>query len=339
LVVIAIIAILIGLLLPAVQKIRDAANRMSSSNNLKQIGLALHNCHDTHGKCPTVNGVFPEFYDWPGTNPADGWNPNNWDAVTRQPAGFGTIHYHLLPYMEQENAHRAVQNNSWRSNQVVKTYTAPNDPSMPGDKKTWGNRGATSYSANWHAFGGGWGEDWQVAGKATIPSSFPDGTSNTIGFMERRAICGRSGQQDNALYVEHIWAEDGQNANPIACDNASPGGAHPIFCPAYWVPVAGGTNGNWLGVPDNNQGIQSMRNLEAAGYPFRTNPNDFALGAIQVNPSLLDCDPRRLQTLSSSGIQVLLMDGSVRFVKATITPLTLHQALMPNDGQVMGGDW
>ena len=300
LVVIAIIAILIGLLLPAVQKIRDAANRMSSSNNLKQIGLAIHNAHDTNGICPTTHGCFP-------------MDANNQPWGGYKPSRFGTMQYHLLPYMEQDNVHKAVQDNSWYSYDIIKSYTAPNDPSMPGSKKTWGDRGATSYSANWHAFGGGWGEDWQVGGKATIPTSFSDGTSNTIAFIERRAICGNSSAPSGTGYVERIWGEDGQNSGP----RAQVYNSNVFFVPAYWVPVA--------------------QDPVQAGYPFRT--GDLAVSSIQVSPSKAQCDPKRLATFGASGLQALLVDGSVRNVRGSISPMTLNQALVPDDGGVLGSDW
>jgi len=91
LVVIAIIAVLIGLLLPAVQKVREAAARMSCSNNLKQIGLAFHNIHDAQGYWP------PWAADW-----ATGVNPNPANAYGPQTQGHSPFTY-ILPYIEQGN--------------------------------------------------------------------------------------------------------------------------------------------------------------------------------------------------------------------------------------------
>jgi type II secretory pathway pseudopilin PulG len=333
LVVIAIIAILIGLLLPAVQKIRDAANRMSSSNNLKQIGLAIHNCHDTNGVCPTTHGCFPQDAN------SVGWG----EEVV--PSRFGTMHYFLLPYLEQDNLFRSPRvlandgpggngSHSWDLDAVIKTYVAPNDPSMPGNKKTWGNRPATSYSANWHAFGGGWDEDWQIGGKARIPTSFPDGTSNTIAFLERRTICGNSTLSTGDRYVERIYGEDGQNSGPVAQQNT----VNVWFVPAYWVPpVMSQGGGLSLGAATANNIGTNTNPPTTPTYPFR--PQDLINGTIQNSPSLSECLPPKLNTFGASGLQVLLVDGSVRNVRASIDAMTLHMALVPNDGGVLGPNW
>src|SRR5215471_12048767 len=95
LVVIAIIAILIGLLLPAVQKVREAAARTQSQNNLKQMTLASHSCADQNSQ------LLPPLVGWyPNNNPSINWNAFN--QVYN-----GTVLFHLLPYLEMQNLYKA----------------------------------------------------------------------------------------------------------------------------------------------------------------------------------------------------------------------------------------
>jgi prepilin-type N-terminal cleavage/methylation domain-containing protein/prepilin-type processing-associated H-X9-DG protein len=101
LVVIAIIAVLIGLLLPAVQKVREAANRMKCTNNLKQFGLALHNYHD-------VNGVFPPG-GWLGDRTSSDWSADTTGIESKYgPDDRGSWIVHTLPYMEQDNLYKQI---------------------------------------------------------------------------------------------------------------------------------------------------------------------------------------------------------------------------------------
>jgi prepilin-type N-terminal cleavage/methylation domain-containing protein len=217
LVVIAIIAVLIGLLVPAVQKVRQAAARLSSGNNLKQMGLATHNMNDNYGVLPPIVGNFPN------TNASFG----------SQGFNRGTVQFFLLPFIERKDEYVAMGNNhndSWWCGFNIKTYVSPADPSAPpgGMPDTSSPRGGTSYAPNEYVFGavnmgaGQWGPD--TAPNASIPRSFPDGTSNTILFAEKYMVCGPSSGNTSFFY----WGETGG-----PCDRTGSGASGLGSIPAF----------------------------------------------------------------------------------------------------------
>jgi prepilin-type N-terminal cleavage/methylation domain-containing protein len=181
LVVIAIIATLIGLLLPAVQRIREAANHISCANNVRQLGLAAHSTHDQFRKLP----------------PGLGWLPG-----TQAPGAYGTALFHLLPLLEENNLYKS---SLWQgtyfagNNQVfaapVRIFLCPSDPSLSTSGvvsdpsgMAWGG---SSYACNAQVFCkvNSDGTLDSPQNYARLPASFPDGTSNTLLFAEKYALC------------------------------------------------------------------------------------------------------------------------------------------------------
>jgi type II secretory pathway pseudopilin PulG len=171
LVVLAMLALLIGLALPAIQRVRMAAARIKCANNLRQIGIAMHNANDTIGTFPPAVGNYPAGV----TNP------------------FGTVLFHALPYLEQDNLYklaadehkkRSVWNNGVYK-QVIKAYVSPLDATLR-DSVFEGWLGTTSYAANFQVFGNPGDNTMQGA---RSPVDITDGTSNTIMFAMRYQIC------------------------------------------------------------------------------------------------------------------------------------------------------
>ena len=209
LVVIAIIAILIGLLVPAVQKVREAAARMSCTNNLKQISLGTINCADTNQKrLPPSIGLYPGVA-MQAPNQSDG----------------GTF-LHILPYIEQDNVFKASLStggpagrngglptySQWTAavqNAKIKTYFCPSDPTYGDDG------GRTSYGINGQIFRYNY-QGWGGSELKNFPASIADGTSNTIFYTEKlRRTFNCSGCCNN--YDDNFWPDWGPLISSADC--------------------------------------------------------------------------------------------------------------------------
>jgi type II secretory pathway pseudopilin PulG len=195
-VVIAGIAILIALLVPAVQKIRAGAARVQCSNNLKEIGLACHAAHGVYGRMPPAFGFYPESSVFNGSD------------------GLGTVFFHLLPYVDQEALYQQshyrpsprthLQGGEggpgpqqdfyfYTANKVAQTqvpiFNCPADPTLKPGVDPAVKAAPSSYAANYLVFGtvDSAFANLNAQGKPRLAVSFPDGTSNTILFAEKYA--------------------------------------------------------------------------------------------------------------------------------------------------------
>ena len=208
LVVIAIIAVLIALLVPAVQKVRDAAARTECANNLKQIGLAVHGYADTYKTLPPLRAQYT-------TSGSPRFQYGGW------------WHFSILPYIEQDNVFKAGQayciaNNTNASQDAVvgsgkiqsinmKLYGCPSDSTLSnGTASTNTGWAGTSYSANASLYGTNNMNSSRVS--AYKIGNIPDGTSNTITAAEVWAGCAIASGTNPARLWTVTW--DDQTWNP-----------------------------------------------------------------------------------------------------------------------------
>jgi prepilin-type N-terminal cleavage/methylation domain-containing protein/prepilin-type processing-associated H-X9-DG protein len=298
LVVIAVIAILIGLLLPAVQKVREAAARAQCQNNLKQIALAAHNYHDSYKKLPA------------------GWDfATSWGPLAR-----------ILPYLEQGNVHKMIDFTRSIDDPVnrparlvtVPTYLCPSDmenpmPSLGAPTNYHGNAGSLPVFVIARGLNGGEQPNgvFFTESKNIKLTAITDGTSNTAFFSERVLGDGNMGMVSP---LEDVF--NGPNAapgRPASADEAwawcqsvdvtNPANQFPIFMGAPW-----------------GHGQHSYQHISP--------PNGRSCGWLPSLRATMAATSRH-----TGGVNVAFGDGSTRFVNDSVDLFTWRALGTRNGGE------
>ena len=319
LVVIAIIGVLIGLLLPAVQAAREAARRAQCVNNLKQIGLALHNYHD-------VTGAIPWGFGWDGTNAS-------WSYST-------SMHMYLLPYVEQGPLFNAINfidsgdsfqpgSPSGRNNTITRTqingFLCPSDLDRLTNAEGHNNYMACAMS-NADFYNEKAGSPDQFTGIAAFLGRFhkafafrdiTDGLSQTFAFSESVKGVGGGMAYDalapsSSLFLVSTTETGNPQQDYANCKSLQPTPSAPLFVNAqpfgfYWFS---GWNVN-------------------SRIAFNMPPNSFQCGSTTTYNSYMTGPTSR----HSGGVNALFCDGSVKFIKNSINGPTFWAL-----GSIHGGE-
>jgi prepilin-type N-terminal cleavage/methylation domain-containing protein/prepilin-type processing-associated H-X9-DG protein len=335
LVVIAIIAVLIGLLLPAVQKVREAAARMSCSNNLKQIGLAVHNYHDANGSLPPVR-------------------------ISNNHASWFVL---IMPYLEQDNISKGwnfstlyVNQTAFYRQQQVKTYYCPSRRS-PGDNLL--HQAEQAYPAdttpppNFTPTGTA---DARFGPTNLVPGALGDYAANVgeYGYFAGTPTELWAGINANGALIQgNLNTTTGQYTSNTKITSI-PDGTTNTFLAGEKHSPAGMFGREKVGDGSIYCGVWTVFSGRIAGIstPLATGPNDLT-PATAADPATYGLPAptgtwrpgtdavwaKKFGSWHSGVVNFVFCDGSVKSVRTSVDVVTLGRLASRNDGQVITGDY
>ena len=345
LVVIAIIAVLISLLLPAVQSAREAARRAQCINNLKQIGLALHNYHSTHDRFPpgasvTISALPNTFYHW-----------NNWSAQSL-----------LLGFTEQTPLYNAANFNLavWHSgrtplgyaanltvfNTVVSQYLCPSDGEA-GKSNTNSYFASVGPNTQAEVMASIDGTTGKITGGNGAPGLFAysfcygirdttDGSSNTIAFSEALVSPSTGQKVDRRTGMVNVTGNRYFHAfgDPTATADTM---TFISNCDAKWKT---GTTGGG----DFPNAVGARWAMGVGGWTMMSTvltPNEKPWGSCRVGCAGCGADNTSMTNATSihpGGVNVCMGDGSVKFIKNSINRMTWVALGTKAGGEILSAD-
>jgi len=324
LVVIAIIAVLVALLLPAVQQAREAARRSACKNNLKQIGLALHNYHDTYSTLPMGN-----------------WSRSGW-GISWMPA--------LLPFVDQAPLYQQFNfslpnvgystqctnlTNAGVQDTLIDVFLCPSSPLPKRVSSTCANSMAASYVG----ISGAANDAVITAGQAKVIGanhnrccgSSPDDGIKSVGGMLTGPDGGGSSGLPRATRGGRTWdfsaCVDGTSNVIIVgeCSDFAFEGATPRHVDGSWP------HGWMMGTYHD---ADRRREFNLTTIRYAPNTRDYLLPGVKDNHGVNN----PLMSAHTGGVQCLMTDGSVHFISENINLQTLKRLALRDDRQPVG-DW